>query len=66
MRFEYDEKKNPILKLEDDGVKITISFSNAPKCSNLKETIIDFLISSYEQKILKIQVVQKVKVIQQL
>ena len=53
MRLDYDENNTPILKMEDNGVKLTISFSDAPKCSNLKQTIIDLLTSAYEQKVLE-------------
>lgn len=56
MKIFYDENNNPVLKVEDNGVKISISFADAPKCSNLKETIIDLLTSSYEQKLLEVQV----------
>lgn len=53
MRFYYDENNTPILKMEDNGVKLTISFSDTPKCSNLKQTIVDLLTSAYEQKVLE-------------
>lgn len=52
MWFEYDENKKPILKMEENGVKITISFSEKPKNTDLKRTIIDLLTSAYEQKVL--------------
>lgn len=52
MRFEYDENMKPILKMEDNGVKITISFSDKPKNTNLKQTIVDLLTSAYEQKVI--------------
>lgn len=51
MRFEYDENKKPILKTEENGVKITISFSEKPKNTELKETIVDLLTSAYENRV---------------
>ena len=51
MRFEYNEKREPIIKTEESGVKITISFSDKPKNTDLKQTIIDLLISAYENRV---------------
>ncbi len=56
MRFEFDENRKPILKMEDNGVKITISFSDKPKNTNLKQTIVDLLTSAYEQKVIRTMV----------
>ena len=47
MRFEYNEKREPIIKAEESGVKITISFSDNPKHTNLKESIVDLLTSAH-------------------
>ena len=51
MQFEYDENRKPILKMEDNGVKITISFSEKPKNADLKQTIVDLLTSAYENRV---------------
>ena len=51
MLFEYDENRKPILKMEDNGVKITISFSEKPKNADLKQTIVDLLTSAYENRV---------------
>ena len=52
MRFEYDENKKPILKMDDNGVKMTISFSDKPKNTDLKKTITDLLTSAYENRVI--------------
>ena len=51
MRFEYDENKKPILKMDDNGVKMTISFWDKPKTTDLKKTITDLLTSAYETRV---------------
>ena len=51
MRFEYDKDQNPVLKMEENGVKITISFSDKPKNTDLKQTIVDLLTSAYETRV---------------
>ena len=51
MRFEYNEKGEPVIKMEESGVRITISFSDNPKHTNLKESIIDLLTSAYENRL---------------
>ena len=51
MLFGYDENKKPILKMENNGVKITISFSDKPKNTNLKQTIVELLTSAYENRV---------------
>lgn len=51
MQFEYDENRKPILKMEDNGVKITISFSEKPKNTDLKQNIVDLLTSAYENRV---------------
>ena len=51
MRFEYDNAQKPVLKMEDNGVNITISFSDKPQNANLKQTIIDLLTSAYESRV---------------
>lgn len=51
MRFEYTENKKPVIKMEDNGVKITISFSDKPKNTDLKSIIVDLLTSAYENRV---------------
>ena len=51
MQFEYDENRKPILKREDNGVKITISFTEKPKNTDLKQNIVDLLTSAYENRV---------------
>ena len=48
MRIEYDENNKPVLKTEENGVKITISFCEEPKHSDLKKRIVDLLTSAYK------------------
>ena len=43
MRFEYDVNNKPILKMNDNGVALTISFSENPNKTDLKQTIVDLL-----------------------
>ena len=52
MQFDYDKNEKPILRMEENGVIMTISFSEEPKNSNLKRTIIDLLTSVYGQKVI--------------
>ena len=37
MRFEYNEKREPIIKTEESGVRIIISFLDNPKHANLRK-----------------------------
>lgn len=52
MTLEYDENKKPVLKMSDKDVTITISFSDAPKNKELKQTIVELLTSAYEDKVI--------------
>lgn len=52
MRIEYNENNKPVLKTEEDGVKITISFCEEPKHSDLKKRIVDLLTSAYETRVI--------------
>lgn len=52
MRIEYDENSKPVLKMEENGVKITISFCEEPKHSDLKKRIVDLLTSAYETRVI--------------
>ena len=52
MRIEYDENNKPVLKTEENGVKITISFCEEPKHSDLKKRIVDLLTSAYENRVI--------------
>ena len=52
MRIEYDENNKPVLKTEENGVKITISFCVEPKHSDLKKRIVDLLTSAYETRVI--------------
>ena len=50
MKLEYENKK-PVLKLEENDVSITVVFSDNPQNTNLKKTILDLLISAYENRV---------------
>ena len=52
MRIEYDENNKPVLKTEENGVKITISFCEEPRHSDLKKRIVDLLTSAYETRVI--------------
>jgi hypothetical protein len=52
VRIEYDENNKPVLKTEENGVKITISFCEEPKHSDLKKRIVDLLTSAYETRVI--------------
>ena len=52
MRIEYDENNKPVLRTEENGVKITISFCEEPKHSDLKKLIVDLLTSAYETRVI--------------
>jgi hypothetical protein len=52
MRIEYDENNKPVLRTEENGVKITISFCEEPKHSDLKKRIVDLLTSAYETRVI--------------
>lgn len=52
MRIEYDENNKPVLKTEENGIKITISFCEEPKHSDLKKRIVDLLTSAYETRVI--------------
>lgn len=52
MRIEYDENNKPVLKTEENGVKLTISFCEEPKHSDLKKRIVDLLTSAYETRVI--------------
>ena len=52
MRIEYDENNKPVLRTEENGVKITISFCEEPKHSDLKKRIVDLLTSAYENRVI--------------
>ena len=43
MRFKYDANKKLILKMNDNGVDLTISFSENPNKTDSKQTIVDLL-----------------------
>ncbi|MCI9448843.1 MAG: hypothetical protein HFE30_01130 [Clostridiales bacterium] len=50
MQLTYESQK-PILKTENEGVKIVISFSENPRSSNLKESIVELLTAAYENRV---------------
>ena len=50
MQFKYNESKKPILEMKENGVSITISFSENPKSTNLMQIIVDLLTSAYEKR----------------
>jgi hypothetical protein len=52
VRIEYDENNKPVLRTEENGVKITISFCEEPKHSDLKKRIVDLLTSAYETRVI--------------
>lgn len=52
MRIEYDENNKPVLKTEENGVKLTISFCEEPKHSDLKKRIVDLLTSAYGNRVI--------------
>ena len=51
MNLKYDENRKPILIMEENGVTMTISFSDNPRVSDLKKVIVDLLTSAYENRV---------------
>ena len=45
------KEKSPIIKIQQGGISITISFSDEKEESNTKETILELLTNAYEKRI---------------
>jgi len=45
------EEKSPVIKIEQSGVSITVTFAESAEENNTKETILDLLTNAYEKRI---------------
>ena len=45
------KEKSPVIRIEQGGVSVTVTFSDKKEESNTKETILELLTNAYEKRI---------------